>query len=73
MKVGPDGIQHVDWNAELFEGGISIHVDIDTLIERIVLSPTAPAWFAHVVASVVDKYGFKIPVQQSSLLKAPQF
>ena len=73
LKLRKDGTQKVDWDAKLFESGMNIHADIDTLIERIVVSPTAPGWFFHVVESVVIKYGFKIPVQPSSLSIKPQF
>jgi len=64
----------IEWHAELFpDGGISIPVDLDILVERIVLSPTAPPWFENVVRSLVDKYGFSFPVECSALIRAPYF
>ncbi|HET6840756.1 MAG TPA: DUF2971 domain-containing protein [Candidatus Angelobacter sp.] len=48
--------------------GISIQVNIKTLIRNIFVSPTAQSWYVDVVRSVLCRYGFdEIPVVQSDL------
>lgn len=51
----------------LSNGGLYINVDIDTLVERIVLSPEVPRWFSDLVASVLDRYNMKVPLSPSLL------
>ena len=49
--------------------GISVTVLIERLIEKIVISPHAPAWFVEVVTSLTKDYGFNIPINKSNLLE----
>ncbi len=64
----------VEWHVELFpDGGVSIPVDVDIVVERILLSPTAPPWFEKVVRSLVEKYGCNFPVERSVLIRPPKF
>jgi len=66
--------KNIEWHVELFpDGGISIPVDLNILVEQIVLSPTAPPWFENVVRSLVDKYGFGFQVERSALVRPPRF
>ncbi len=51
--------------------GMPIAVDIDTLIEKIYVSPTAPKWLATLVKSVMQKYGVDKPVEYSQLTEKP--
>jgi hypothetical protein len=37
------------------------------LIERIHVAPTTPTWFRELVRAVLEKYGVKKEVRQSSL------
>ena len=53
--------------------GVSIHVDLDKLIEAIYISPYAPAWFESVVHSVAEKYGINKPIYYSEMKEAPFF
>lgn len=63
-----------DWLAETtIEHGLEISVDIETLIERIHVSPTAPSWFADLVKAVISKYGNDFEVAQSKLNENPVF
>lgn len=47
--------------------GLSVKVDLPTLIERIYVAPDAPGWFVKLVELVVNRYGLKSPVVQSGL------
>lgn len=51
--------------------GHLISCDLTVLIEEIVLSPFAPEWFVWVLADLIEKYGFTIPVVRSDLLDPP--
>lgn len=64
----------VEWHVDLFpDGGVSIPVDLDILVERILLSPTAPPWFEKVVRSLAEKYGCNFLVERSALSRPPKF
>jgi hypothetical protein len=56
-------VREPDGNGE----GLSIAVDVKTLIEEILVSPDSPKWIECVVRDVVAKYGLSKPVRQSSL------
>jgi DUF2971 family protein len=47
--------------------GKFVPVALDKLIERIYVSPTAPAWVAEVVQKAVQTYNLDVPVIQSDL------
>ena len=49
--------------------GMSLSCDIDILIERVVISPFAPAWYIPMIERLRDRLGFKFPVQPSKLLE----
>jgi len=48
-------------------------VDLNQLINKVYISPTAPQWFSELVKSVVNKYGFEFDVAQSSITDEPFF
>ena len=52
--------------------GVYIPVNIDTLIEKIYVSPYASEWFFDVVKNVVEKYSIKAEVTYS-MMKAKPF
>jgi len=53
--------------------GAYIEVDIETLIEKVIVSPTAEPWFEELVKSVADHYGLKKPIVPSSLSIKPKW
>jgi hypothetical protein len=53
--------------------GAYVDIDINALVEKIHVSPSAPCWFYELVVSVTRKYGFEFPVRRSSLDKDPVF
>jgi hypothetical protein len=47
--------------------GLQISINLETLIENVYVSPTAPKWFQELVKSVTSKYGLGIRVLTSPL------
>ena len=58
---------------EPLNGGVQIRMDIETLVEKIYVAPSAPAWFTELTSAVVGRYGYNFPVEQSSLDESPVF
>ena len=52
---------------------IPITVDLDTLIERIYVSPNAREWFANVVRNLLARYRKAWTVEYSSIDGEPLF
>jgi len=63
----------LDLTQEIFDVGAYITVDLDILIEKIFISPTAPTWFNDLVKSIVNKYNLGKEVIQSSLAEEPVY
>lgn len=61
----------VIYSPEVQPRGKCITVDIDTLIERIYVAPTAPIWFLELVKDVTNKYELSKNVLQSSIDSDP--
>ncbi|MHA2053792.1 MAG: hypothetical protein ACW99F_09355 [Candidatus Hodarchaeales archaeon] len=56
---------------DLSDTGIYIPVDIDILIEKVFVSPTAEKWFKELVESIMKKYDLNKKVIKSSLASDP--
>jgi hypothetical protein len=54
-------------------GGLPIIVDLNELIERIYISPTAASWFEDVVNHLVGVHRLNVPVIKSSLASRPLY
>jgi hypothetical protein len=54
-----------------FPKGISVPVDLNTLIERIYIAPTSPSWIKELLTSVLRKYRINKTVYQSTLDRSP--
>jgi hypothetical protein len=48
-----------------------IALDLDLLIQDVYVAPTAPPWFRELVQAVLNTYGLKRVVRQSSLDESP--
>ena len=53
--------------------GISVPVDLNVLVERVYVAPTAAPWMLETVVAIMDKYEFKKDVCQSDLLARPLY
>lgn len=61
----PDALEESDG---LGEAGIPVKVYLPTLIERVYVAPTSPAWFKSLVEVILKDYDLpKIPVEHSDL------
>ena len=50
-----------------------VHVNLDTLVEAVYVSPLAGEWFRDLVEDVLKHYAQAFPVKQSSLARDPMF
>lgn len=73
MKVPIGKSGDVDLSQETISQGLKIKVDIERLVERIYVAPSAPDWFAELVRALIQRYGYKFEVVQSSLDEQPLF
>jgi hypothetical protein len=53
--------------------GVSVSINLSELIEVIVPSPLAPAWFSTLLGSITERFNLQIPVQESELRAQPFF
>lgn len=51
--------------------GISIDIDVNQLIRRIHVSPTAPDWLVSLTSEIASKYDLRAPVNKSNLYTDP--
>jgi hypothetical protein len=51
--------------------GVSVSVELDVLVESVLVSPAAPAWYAELIGEVATRYALKAAVSQSELLRHP--
>jgi hypothetical protein len=78
-----DALAEATWNDETmrYEGlldddrpilpGISFGCDLDALIERVIISPSAPQWYLPMIERLRDRLGCRFPVLASRLLSPP--
>ena len=50
----------------------SVSVNLANLVQRVVVSPTAPPWFGELVQASCHRYGLLSPVSRSTLYERPQ-
>ncbi|WP_241909565.1 hypothetical protein [Vibrio splendidus] len=55
------------------ELGKILSCDLRTLVEEIIVSPTAPPWFVSVLEDVNSKFGLNVTVSRSNLNEVPFF
>lgn len=61
LANGPDGDA----------AGRVVACDLADLIDEVVISPFAPAWFEPLLADVIEKFGFRLDVRPSELCEEP--
>lgn len=72
MKL-PPGAGNPDTSIETIKHGLTINIDLRTLVENIYVSPSAPSWFTDLVETVIKKFGFNFEISQSDINKDPMF
>lgn len=63
----------INWDRPLFDDGVYVQVDLDLLIDKIYLAPTAPKWLPELVKSVTKRYKLDKEVVQSTLDDVPVY
>jgi hypothetical protein len=53
--------------------GLYVPIELEQLITRVYVAPTAPPWIAELLTSVVEKYKLKKVVVQSDLASTPVY
>jgi hypothetical protein len=53
------------------KSGLYIDVDLNVLISRIFVAPTAPTWFVELLTSLVKRYGLRKDIVHSYLASSP--
>lgn len=51
--------------------GYRFNVDIETLIQKVVIAPTAPTWYEPMIEKLREQLGYSFPIEKSSLLDIP--
>jgi hypothetical protein len=69
----PVSAKGIVFDEETITDGIKIKVDIEELIDKIYIAPSAPSWFAELVSGLVRRYGYEFGVVQSRLDDQPVF
>jgi hypothetical protein len=69
----PSGTNGIDFSQETITNGLNVKVDLDRLVERIYVAPSAPTWFADLVKAAIQKYGYNFEVAHSNLNEQPVF
>ena len=52
--------------------GLLFQCNLDTLIEKLIISPFAPPWYVVTLKRLKEQLGFRFPIFQSKLLTAPE-
>jgi len=73
QKIPVDSSRVGNLDIELCDYGDDINVDIDTLIDKIYVSPLAPKWFYELVQAIVKRYKLDKEVMYSDLNQEPVF
>lgn len=63
----------VVWLADgvISDTGHYVSADLEKLVDKVIISPTAERWFGELVESVTEKYGLKLAIGTSNLLDEP--
>ena len=54
-------------------GGLAVIVQVEDLVSEVLVSPSAPAWYAEAVLSATERLGLRFPVRVSEMAEAPEF
>ena len=78
-----DALENFAWNEETMrfddliedtrpiKPGMVFKCDVDVLVERVIISPFAPPWYAGMIERMRDMLGHRFPVHMSNLLETP--
>lgn len=61
----------INTDIETITGGLAISVNLQVLIKKIYIAPTAPVWHYKLIKDIIKLYGYDFSIIQSDLYKSP--
>ena len=71
--VIPQEAQEFTWQEQDNYDGIFVNVDLDTLIERIYISPYSPKWIRDIIAGVNEKFNIEKEIIHSRVFDSEEY
>jgi hypothetical protein len=68
-----NGQMNIMTGKDVFDVGDYVDVNLQTLVENVYVSPTAPEWFTNLVRSIMEKYGLEKTPRKSDLDNDPVY
>jgi hypothetical protein len=62
-----------NWQAQDMNDGVFINVDLDTLIERIYISPYSPKWINDIVTGINEKFNIHKEIVHSTVFDTAEY
>lgn len=56
-----------------FPDGVSVHIEVDKLIESVYIHPAAPSWMKDTLEKLLKRYKLNCKIEKSAILEQPQF
>lgn len=69
----PIGETGFNYRQETIAHGVKIRVDVERLVEKIYVAPSAPDWLSGLVSAVAQRYDYTFEVVHSKLNEQPLF
>lgn len=63
----------LNWDAQDTNDGVFINVDLNTLIERIYISPYSPKWINEIVAGINEKFNIHKQIVHSTVFDSAEY
>ncbi len=62
-----------DWGIgpEIEDDYILLNVNLRNIIKKIIIAPNSPSWYKKLILSILEKYGYDLEVENSSLAEKP--
>jgi len=67
------GEDNFNWQAQDTNDGVFINVNLDTLIERIYISPYSPKWINDIVAGINEKFNLRKEIVHSTVFDSAEY
>jgi len=62
-----------NWQAQDMRDGVFIDVDLDTLIERIYISPYSPKWITDIITGINEKFNIHKEIVHSTVFDSSEY
>jgi hypothetical protein len=69
----PIGENGSKWDQETIAHGVKISVDVERLIEKIYVAPSAPDWLSGLISTVTRRFDYEFEIVHSKLNEQPVF